>query len=173
VVDSDTNKRWTPGERIVFRTPVPYRVATNNTLAEFSSSVPSGIVKLPGAGDTNYVFTTRPIRQGETYTFTASRSLVLDAPRPGSGRNSFSLLQNYPNPFNPRTTIRYSIPTTGRVILTVYSILGQRVAALVDEIQSGGNYRVSFDGRQVASGLYFYRLEHGGRMVTQKMLMVK
>ena len=77
---------------------------------------------------------------------------------------SYILAQNYPNPFNPSTTLRYALPKDARVTLTIYNILGQRIATLKDEVQSVGYYNVVWDGRnefgsQVTSGVYFYRLE--------------
>ncbi|MBI5472564.1 MAG: T9SS type A sorting domain-containing protein [Ignavibacteriae bacterium] len=77
---------------------------------------------------------------------------------------SFDLAQNYPNPFNPTTTIRYALPEAARVNLSIYNVLGQRVAELTNEIQNAGFYNVIWNGRneagaQVATGVYFYRIE--------------
>ncbi len=76
----------------------------------------------------------------------------------------YVLMQNFPNPFNPTTTIRYSLPEAARVNLSVYNILGQRVAELADEMQGAGTHTVLWNGRNdanvpAASGVYFYRLE--------------
>jgi len=76
----------------------------------------------------------------------------------------FSLGQNYPNPFNPETSVNYTIPQEASVRLTIYNILGQKTVTLVDERKSSGVYTVKWNGtndsgNQVASGLYFYRLE--------------
>jgi hypothetical protein len=76
----------------------------------------------------------------------------------------FALLQNYPNPFNPTTTIQYALPRDARVTLTIYNILGQRIATLQDEVLSIGFHDVVWNGRNdfgtaVASGVYFYRIE--------------
>ena len=67
-------------------------------------------------------------------------------------------VRDYPNPFNPVTKITYSIRQPGNTKLVLYDILGRVVEVLVDERQTAGSYEVSFDGRNLASGVYFYRL---------------
>jgi hypothetical protein len=86
---------------------------------------------------------------------------------------SFSLGQNYPNPFNPSTTIRYSLGAPGRVVLTVYSVNGAKVAVLVDGARSAGDHLVRFDGSGVSSGVYFYTLQQGNRTDAKKMLIIR
>lgn len=85
----------------------------------------------------------------------------------------FQLQQNYPNPFNPTTSIKYEIPEASNVKLTVYNMLGQVVATLVNDFKVAGNYEVNFDASNIASGSYIYRLEAGDRISTQKMLLIK
>jgi photosystem II stability/assembly factor-like uncharacterized protein len=85
----------------------------------------------------------------------------------------FLLLQNYPNPFNPSTTIRYSLPQRSHVTLTVFNILGQQVATLVNETRNAGVHEAEFDGAGLSSGLYFYRLQAGDFIQTKKFLIVK
>jgi predicted outer membrane repeat protein len=70
----------------------------------------------------------------------------------------FSLSQNYPNPFNPSTTIKYGLKTDSNVRLTIYNIIGQEVATLVNQKQQAGNYSVNFDASNLASGAYIYRI---------------
>jgi hypothetical protein len=86
---------------------------------------------------------------------------------------AFSLAQNYPNPFNPSTTIDFSLGKTSNVRLTVYNILGQKLATLVDNQMNAGAYSVQFDARNFASGVYFYRLEAGDFRANKKMLLLK
>ena len=74
----------------------------------------------------------------------------------------YALAQNYPNPFNPATTIRFSLAAKAKVTLTVYNLLGQRVAELANGDMQSGVHAVSFNGSQLASGVYFYRLEARG-----------
>ena len=87
--------------------------------------------------------------------------------------NNYNLAQNYPNPFNPVTTIKYSIPETGNVSLKVYDILGNEVAALVNEEKTQGVYSVTFDATNLSSGVYFYKLQSGSYVETKKMLLLK
>ncbi len=84
-----------------------------------------------------------------------------------------ALLPNYPNPFNPRTTIRYSLPQTAPVRLTVYDLLGRVVAVLVDALEQAGEHRVSLDASAWASGAYFYTLESLDQRLTRAMLLIK
>ena len=72
--------------------------------------------------------------------------------------SSFTLEQNYPNPFNPTTTIRYELKSGGKVTLKVYDLLGREVAALVNQYQIAGYYSTVFNGKNLASGIYFYKL---------------
>ena len=86
---------------------------------------------------------------------------------------SFALRQNYPNPFNPATQIEYSLPTTGKVTLEVFDMLGRSVAVLVNSEQAVGTYTVEFDASNLASGLYLYRLTAGSQVQVKKMLLLK
>ncbi|MBW7889126.1 MAG: T9SS type A sorting domain-containing protein [Bacteroidetes bacterium] len=85
----------------------------------------------------------------------------------------YSLMQNYPNPFNPSTTIRYELPVSGFTTLTVYNILGQEVAQLVNEIQNTGAYNVTFDASNLSSGMYLYKLTVGDFVQVKKMMLLK
>jgi len=101
----------------------------------------------------------------------------------GRGRNpesnitlkpsSYSLMQNYPNPFNPATTIRYSLPNDGLVQIKVYDISGKEVMSLVNENKTAGNYEVKFNGANLSSGIYFYRINAGEFVQTKRMVLVK
>lgn len=87
--------------------------------------------------------------------------------------NEFALLQNYPNPFNPTTTIQFSIPGSQFATLKVYDILGREVKILVNEVKSPGTYEVKFNGSDLSSGTYFYKITVGNFTQTKKMLLVK
>jgi hypothetical protein len=86
---------------------------------------------------------------------------------------SFVLNQNYPNPFNPTTTISYSIPNNGLLILKVYDILGKEVAELVNEAKDAGNYSVTFNASELPSGIYFYTLTSGNFTATKKLILLR
>ncbi|MHB8338290.1 MAG: T9SS type A sorting domain-containing protein, partial [Ignavibacteriaceae bacterium] len=86
---------------------------------------------------------------------------------------SFSLSQNYPNPFNPTTVIKYSVPRSGYVTLKIYNLMGQLIATLVNGQLSAGSYKADFDASKLSSGVYFYKLNAGGFMMTKKMMLLK
>jgi len=96
-----------------------------------------------------------------------------EAVDPVTGPESFCLKQNYPNPFNPTTSIEFVLPQTGAVELTIYDLAGRRVALLVDEALPAGEHQVTFDGEELASGLYFYELTAGQQRAVRKMVLVK
>ena len=85
---------------------------------------------------------------------------------------------NFPNPFNPMTTIKFALPSEGRVDVAVYDVAGRKVATVLSEVLSAGFQEVKWQGkddtgRTVSSGTYFYRVTAGGRTVTGKMLLMK
>jgi hypothetical protein len=85
----------------------------------------------------------------------------------------FRLFQNYPNPFNPNTTINYSIPNFSFVTIKVFDIMGRLIQMLVDEEKAAGNYSVIFNGSNLASGIYFYRMQAGDFIETKKLILLK
>ncbi len=87
--------------------------------------------------------------------------------------NDYVLDQNYPNPFNPVTSIKYSIPEGSQVKLTIYDLLGNQVQTLVDEYKPAGTYSVKFNGTDLTSGIYIYRLQAGEFVSTKRMALIK
>jgi len=85
----------------------------------------------------------------------------------------FSLSQNYPNPFNPQTAIRYALPGDAQVRLVVYNVAGQEIETLVNEEQEAGYHECVWDGKDVATGIYFYRLRARDFMQTRKMILLR
>jgi hypothetical protein len=86
---------------------------------------------------------------------------------------NFFLSENYPNPFNPVTHLEFGISDLGFVSLKVYDVLGNEIATLVNEKKNPGNYEVEFDGTNLASGVYFYKLQVGEFIETKKMTLIK
>ena len=105
------------------------------------------------------------IRQDEPVTFVENLNLGIP--------DDFRLEQNYPNPFNPSTKIRYGLPKESNVVLTVYNILGEEVAKLVNDVQSAGYYEASFAATNLSSGIYVYRISAGNFSQIRKMLLIK
>lgn len=85
----------------------------------------------------------------------------------------FYLSNNYPNPFNPSTQIAYSVPRPGYISLKVYNMLGQEVATLFEGVQRAGNHLATFDGRGLASGVYFYQLKANNFVGTKRLMLLK
>lgn len=86
---------------------------------------------------------------------------------------AIELGQNYPNPFNPTTTIRYALPEAAQVRLSVFNLLGQEVAVLVNGTRPAGISTANFDASNLSSGVYIYRLTDGSQTITRKLLLVK
>ena len=83
------------------------------------------------------------------------------------------LSQNYPNPFNPVTVIEYTLQKSIRVTFVIFNLSGKEVSRLVDAEQSAGNHKIIWDASNVASGIYFYRLQAGDFVQTKKMVLLK
>ncbi|MFO7524772.1 MAG: endonuclease/exonuclease/phosphatase family protein [Ignavibacteriaceae bacterium] len=129
----------------------------------------------------NYEYRFRQTNVDGTFEYGPSLEIYVDPPA------QFTLEQNYPNPFNPETKIKYSIPIVGTghsvgvglpVILKVYDILGNEIATLVNEEKSPGNYEVQFvvgqdSSPDIASGMYFYRLQSDNFSETKKMILLR
>jgi hypothetical protein len=124
---------------------------------------------LPVPGDEFVLCTVKSLTSSDVYEFTGTIASVEPGPIP----LTFSLEQNYPNPFNPVTTIRFGLARTVDVNLTLYDILGRRVAVLVNERRDAGVHEVRFDATGLSSGVYFYQLKAGESIQTRKLLLVR
>ncbi len=116
------------------------------------------------------------LRAGRAIRFTATPPddvTGVDQPVTPVLPTRFALHEAYPNPFNPTTMLGFDLPLAGRVSLRVYDVLGREVATLVDGLRAAGSYTVTFDGRDLATGLYFARLEAGANVQIQKLMLVK
>lgn len=87
--------------------------------------------------------------------------------------NKFAMLSNHPNPFNPNTTIRYTIPNTVHVSLSIYSMTGQLIVNLVNEEKSFGSYDINYNAQNMPSGIYVCRLNFGERSLSSKLVLLK
>ena len=136
----------------------------------------NGTVSLPN----NYEFTDRNLATGKynyrlrqidfngNYEYhNLADEVVIGIPE------KFTISQNFPNPFNPNTKIEYSIPNTQYTILKVYDIAGKEVAILVNEIMPAGRYEVEFDGSNLSSGVYCYKIESGSFSAVKRMTLIK
>ena len=134
-------------------------------------------------GQTLYVrfypyYTGAPSTSKYLYT---QQAIIKGTTSPSTGVDDWSttpagwrISQNYPNPFNPSTEISFSVERSGHATLHVYNLLGERVATLFDQAaEMGRNYRVTFDGAGLGSGVYFYRLTAGTKSEMKSMVLVR
>ena len=112
----------------------------------------------PGRANTRFVFNPGPTTAGNNNPEIPS---------------VYSLSQNYPNPFNPVTKINFAIPKQGLVTLKIYDVLGREVRTLVNEVKSVGTYAVDFNGAELSSGVYFYRLQSADFTDIKRMMLIK
>lgn len=162
---------------LLFSIPV---FAQGNSPGTAAALARSGIYSLvgfkPTAGTTYYVNVWRYSGTAGSYSILASRSSVVSVenePAVNGIPTEFALEQNYPNPFNPSTTIRYALPTNEYVRLAVYNTLGQEVAVLVNGEQKAGEHTIPFDGANLNSGVYLYRLQANSFVSIRRMVLVK
>jgi hypothetical protein len=109
-----------------------------------------------------------------SYRYTYSYNLVTTGIAGNKNTpTKFELSQNYPNPFNPTTTINFSVPASSFVTIKVYDILGREIASLVNEQKAAGSYDVQFNGNNLSSGVYLYRMQAGSFVQTRKLMLMK
>jgi len=129
--------------------------------------------------DAWYAVVSNTDRVVDAQCVTVSVNLYVDSEfgvEPGSVAQKpdiFRLSQNYPNPFNPSTTISFNLPQAGHASLSIYNLLGQEVVRLLDENRLAGLQTIRFDGSNLASGTYFYRIESGDFQAVKTMRLVK
>lgn len=127
-----------------------------------------GVLRYKGTGFVNTDYeTVMDVIEDELDNISTSLAPDLDRP------TAIQLNQNYPNPFNPETVISYSIPTSENVALRIFNSLGQEIAVLVNAFQTAGSHTVSWNASSQTSGIYFYRLETSGSVITKKMMLIK
>ncbi len=186
----------TPGWNIIgsISTPVPTSAIM---------SIPPGLITSPFFGYNNSYSMATTVVPGKAYWIkvNAGGKLILSSTLLGSSSNKikivptdelpppppdgevttatpqlpdhFALEQNYPNPFNPASVIRYQLPINGNVTLRIYNVLGEEVGILVDGYQDAGYKSVIWDASNVASGIYFYKLNAGNFIQVKRMMVIK
>jgi hypothetical protein len=120
-------------------------------------------------------------RQPSSVVFDPNNDIVIKTASLSVGINNesntvpaeFSLHQNYPNPFNPSTSIRYYVPVNSHVSIKVFDVTGKQIMELVNGVKQAGIYETSFDAANLASGIYFYRMEAGKFSSVMKMILIK
>ena len=151
--------------------PADYSVLVSKALALPAAGGTGRVAYILAAGETLAELEAAVMAAHEAFFSTAD---VED----GAPRTLVQLAQNHPNPFNPITRIAFGVPATGHVELGVYDLGGRLVRTLVSETRPAGDHTVTWDGRDAQgnaapSGLYFYRLETGGQVISRKMTLVK
>ncbi|MBN2012028.1 T9SS type A sorting domain-containing protein, partial [candidate division KSB1 bacterium] len=109
----------------------------------------------------------------ESERITAANMVAIEYEGGAALAKKYELAQNYPNPFNPTTNIGFAVPVSGKVKLTVYNLVGQVVATLVDEQLFAGKYSVNFDAANLPSGMYIYKLRAGDTLMSKKLMVLK
>ena len=114
-----------------------------------------------------YSYRLKQIDNDGSYKYSKEIEITINKPL------TFQLHQNYPNPFNPSTTIRYDVPSSQKLTIKVYNFIGQEVATLFEGVKETGSYDVKFDGRNLASGIYFVSLKSNSFSKNIKMILMK
>jgi hypothetical protein len=149
--------------------------ANNGSSFTTFNSLPDTLVGIykKSNSDIVYAVTTKKRYKVTSSDYEMLLSSTVDVKKADNSVNDFSLLQNYPNPFNPTTKIEYKIGKAGFVSLKVYNVLGAEITTLVNKEELPGNYSVTFDGKNLPSGVYFYRLTSNKSELIHKMCLVK
>jgi hypothetical protein len=155
---------------------------TSSISADYRYGTYSRVAIKPTSGSSYYLKVYRWSGTAGSYSILASRSSatvgVQSEPTAALVPGELYLDQNYPNPFNPTTTIQYGLPETQSVRITVYSLLGQEIAVLLNAVQSPGSYRVVWNGRdargmEMSSGMYIVRLQAGDTHIARKVMLLR
>lgn len=142
-----------------FDDPVRYRVRYIN--------------KVEGGWPANYTFNTDKFGKEYFVKEESPEGIFVGVDENGTKATAFELNQNYPNPFNPATTVPFSLPSAGKATFDVFNILGQKVMTQNFVATAAGKYSVSFNGQNMASGIYLVKMSFGDMNKTIKMMLVK
>lgn len=155
-----------------------------STSAQFFSSTFRGTIDdttwtgSPFAQNRRYYWRVRPGNAGGWGPWSTSRSFVTGTVVSVDNRGAelpteLTLNQNHPNPFNPTTVVAFGLPEAGKVGLRVYDILGREVAVLADGVMAAGWHQIRFDASGLATGMYLYRIDMNGTVLTKRMVLLK
>ena len=128
--------------------------------------------RFPGMGDSLILIQSKPFYSGDSIYFSLGNLVTTIQTKPRTATN-FALYPAYPNPFNAALTIRFSLPHSSRVNLTVYNILGQKVVDLINTLRPAGNQRILWQAGAFASGIYFIHIQAGEFAATRKVILIK
>lgn len=160
--------------------PYSAQVYVNGVAPDYSTGGPIsrlGEIKARSASTAGGIRLALPPHAAQYVLIGSAGTAIDDSERPDQPTR-FELKPNYPNPFNPSTQIRYSLREPVHVTLAVYNVLGQKVATLVNRVQSAGNYEVTWEGTtgrgsEVSSGVYLYRIDAGPYTKVRKMTLMR
>jgi len=149
-----------------------FRIVKTNT-SLIGKPVPRGPVSIVGI--IQQYKSTAPYNSGyEIFPLDSSSILISVNVEENQNKNySYNLFQNYPNPFNPSTTISFSVPFAQKVELTVYDIMGRKVATLFNSVAHAGITNVNFNAAKLASGVYIYSIKTNTKTMTKKLMLLK
>ena len=174
-VDENSNGQWVNDLRLAYTYDIKGNLtsfwsfswaSSSWTPSDFPVSTPQALSLTDSAG--NYYY----FPSAYNIIITYKTILTGVASERGNVLAILILSQNYPNPFNPGTTIKFELPRTSHVTLTVYDIVGREVSVLVNARRDAGVYDIKFDGSNLASGVYFYRLQVGAFVQSKKLAIV-
>lgn len=167
MTDPDRSGSFTPGDELRI---LEYESITLKTSWIINYQLSPNPIP-PVAGDVFRIVAKKEFVKGDSITFTTSGLVgVRDREIKPS---SYSLSQNYPNPFNPVTKIQFTLPQNEIVKIKVYDFLGAEIATFVNREMNSGSYEVDFNGKTLASGIYFVRMEAGKFVETKKIVLLK
>lgn len=159
-----------PGERQFYISCGPFEMALGDT-----QNVTIAII---GARTSDYLINITVLKYFTDQVRWMYDNWILDTEEARAVPASFSLLQNYPNPFNPMTTVRYNLPETSIVEISIYNILGKKISTIVNETQQAGVKEVIWNGtddlgRAVSAGIYIYQIRAGKFIESRKMVLMR
>ncbi|HEX3073884.1 MAG TPA: T9SS type A sorting domain-containing protein, partial [Ignavibacteriales bacterium] len=151
------------------KTEYAYDAKNNAIKAEYFTWQGSGWINANGSLDMGYTYYHAYLAEASYIAIDGS----IGADDGSVNPEEFALGQNYPNPFNPETKISFSLPASGKTSLKVYDMLGREVAELVNGEMEKGTHTINFNGKNLSSGVYIYRLQAGSFTESKKMALIK